>query len=134
MVKLFIGKTRKQEKAAKKRREKKVKDHVRDGCVRRDGYCRLFGLPPVVAYVFGKCEGASEWAHMTEKRRSRTMGMDPDERHTQEDSLMLCTRHHHMYDQFQLFIEKVDLLKGARGLLRYLAPGGHVVYEEQEAA
>jgi hypothetical protein len=127
------GRTRRQEKDAAARREAKVKKEVREECVHRDGYCRLRGLPDVVALVFGKCEGASEWAHMTEKRRSRTVGQAPEKRHCVEGSLMLCTRHHTMYDRSQLLIEAVDAARGARGLLRYKAPGGGVVYEEQEA-
>ena len=79
----------------KTRAESKVKKSVRAQCVERDGHCRaclrLRGL-------YAECFGPSEWAHLDERKRFKTRGMAPEKRHTTADSLMLCKRHHDMYD------------------------------------
>ena len=84
------GPTRARVKGRKARRETSVKTAVRRACVERDGYCRLSG--------FGLCEGPSEWMHLEAKKRARTRGQAPEERHTMDGSMMACRRHHHSYD------------------------------------
>jgi hypothetical protein len=96
---------RKRVKARKDRAETTVKQRVRAACVARDGDCRLQD-----AVILGLCSGESEWAHMGQKRRARTRGMDPEVRHTTAESLMLCTFHHQAYDA-----GKFDLLGTAAG-------------------
>lgn len=83
--------------SAKRKREQPTIARVRAHCYARDGACRLdrgedFGDR------FGFCLGVSEWAHFGEQKRFKTRGQKPHQRHTKEGSLMLCTRHHDMYD------------------------------------
>jgi hypothetical protein len=87
-------------KRRKLRVETLVKQKVRARCVERDGDCRLQRTA-----LFGPCSGESEWAHLGEKKRARTRGMPPEQRHTTQGSLMLCTGHHRMYDAGRLGIE-----------------------------
>jgi len=80
-------------RARKKRREADVKRRVRAACVERDGYCRWpAGLDP-------PCDGPSEWAHIGDKRRAKTIGQDPNVRHTLEGTMMLCKCHHGLIDE-----------------------------------
>ena len=116
-------KTRKQLKARKVRREAAVKQDVRAACVSRDGFCR------VVAALLNDYDvrprGESEWAHMHAKRRSKTRGQDPEERHTTADSLMLCRFHHDAYDgrtRPRLTIEALTD-RGADGPLQFTYRG-----------
>ncbi len=83
---------RKKVKARRARVESKVAQAVRALCVLRDGDCRLHGIG------FGDCGGESEWAHLNEHRRFLTRGKAPEQRHTTEGSLMLCTTHHARLD------------------------------------
>jgi hypothetical protein len=64
------------------------------------------------------CDGASEWAHLEDKRRFKTVGMEPEERHTTGGSLMLCKSHHVAYDRHRI---KITILSraGADGPLRF---------------
>lgn len=89
-----------------------VKQKVRALCVERDGDCRLHGAAGFT------CSGESEWAHLGEKKRARTRGMKPEQRHTTAGSLMLCTGHHRAYDAGALRIE-ILTMAGADGLLRF---------------
>jgi hypothetical protein len=119
---------RRREKARAKRQESKVVAAVRQACVTRDGYCRFGPLQPDRLYrLVGSCDGPSEWAHMEEKRRSKTRGLPPEERHTVADSLMMCKRHHDAYDTHKFGIEALTSA-GAEGLLRVKA--GADSYEE----
>ena len=101
-------------------REGHVKAVVRAECVARDGYCRAQG------HGVGECDGPSEWAHFHSHRRSKTLGQEPEERHTKQGSLMLCKRHHQMYDgqvlgtqAERLAIDVADEARGADGPLRF---------------
>lgn len=77
---------------------------VRAACVLRDGYCRL--RPLLGAY---DCAGASEWAHFGPWKRWKTSGHDAEFRHCTQGSLMLCTRHHLLYDgKFLRFRNQTD--------------------------
>lgn len=112
-ISLLKGKTRAQLKAAKDRLEARVKKSVRAICVDRDGHCRA-GL-----HVQTPCAGESQWAHMHEKRRSKTRGQAPEARHMTEWSLMLCRTHHDAYDgrtRPRLFITALTE-HGADGML-----------------
>lgn len=96
------------------RREAAVKARVRAAVARRDGYCRLrhvAGLPA--------CGGPSQWAHLGEHRRFRTRGRPPEQRHCEEGSLMLCDRHHDLYDCNRLAIEPASPALGAAGRLMF---------------
>jgi hypothetical protein len=123
---------RKRAKARRRRREVAVIKDVRAAVAERDGSCRLLGGP------FGPCTAVSEWAHFGSHRRSATRGMDPEERHTSEGSLMLCGGpaggHHHAYDKGsgdrRLQIDAVDPARGCDGPLRYEM--GSIVYVEPE--
>jgi hypothetical protein len=106
--------TRKAEKAKAGRAEKRVKTDVRD--------CRLQNLSDRYEGTSDfTCDGPPEWAHLQAKRRSKTRGQPPDVRHTTEDSLILCRRHHARYDgreRPRLEIEALST-RGADGPLRF---------------
>ena len=104
---------RKRIKGRKDRRESQVKQQVRALCVARDGDCRMAGIPWHV------CGGASEWAHLGDKKRARTRGMKPEIRHTTAGSLMLCTTAHDDYDEGRIGILPVSHYDGADGLLAF---------------
>ena len=74
----------------------KVVRSVREQCVDRDGYCRIWNASPTLQ--FGGCAGDSQWAHLGESKRFKTRGKPAEERHTTAGTLMLCQRHHDMYD------------------------------------
>ena len=114
------------------RSESSVIKDIRPQVALRDGWCRIAkGLP--ASAPMGRCEGPSEWAHLGQHRRCHTRGMEPEERHTTGGSLMLCARHHRIYDgtigQSRMHIEALTD-RGADGPLRFTH--GTKVYEEQE--
>jgi hypothetical protein len=111
---------KKREKARGKRAEQKVEQAVRAACVLRDGDCRLQG-----SYV-GYCGGESEWAHMPDKRRSKTRGQEPEVRHTTAGSLMLCSLHHALLDTHRMTIEAMTE-QGADSTLRIVKDGVSVL-------
>jgi hypothetical protein len=92
--------------------ERMLKTAIRAACVERDGYCRYRG----VTNGIGFCDGPSEWAHLGDKRRARTRGLSSEQRHTTAGSLMLCRRHHRLYDTHRLIIRAVTDA-GADGLI-----------------
>lgn len=110
-------------KAKAGRSEKKVKVDVRAKCVLRDGDCRIAkaGMGDEIAGVVGNCDGPPEWAHLEDKRRSKTRGQAPEVRHTTEDSLILCRRHHNRYDGHERPRIGIDkrTKRGADGPLRF---------------
>jgi hypothetical protein len=55
--------------------------------------------------------------HLGDKKRARTRGMAPEERHTLEGSCMGCERHHTAYDQGRMTLAMVADL-GAMGPIR----------------
>lgn len=95
-------------RAKRRRTEAPVAAKVRAACVERDGYCRFMGLT--------HCAGLSQWAHLEEKKRARTRGMAPEERHTTTHSAMACERHHGLYDAGKLTIGMTE--RGADGPVR----------------
>lgn len=129
------GEPRKRTKARSVRREKAVKSDVRADCVARDGYCRLYRddaeSRTAVVKIFGPCGGASEWAHVGDRKRAHTRGMDPEERHTTTGSMMLCGWHHRTgpsaYDSNLMQIDELTP-DGCDGRLRFSK--GDVVWEE----
>ncbi len=105
---------------ARARRARRAKDDryatlIRKLVADRDGYCRIGEWEnhpddwhaDDVEHDYG-CEGKSEWAHLGDKKRGRTRGMPPDQRHTTAGSLMLCAKHHHAYDGGTLLIDGND--------------------------
>lgn len=108
--------SRKRVKGRKVRRESLVKQQVRATVEARDGDCRLQhrGLGP--------CGGASEWAHLEDKRRCHTRGMAPEDRHTTQDSVMFCATHHRAYDRHEITLDyRSD--KGADGPMEFARDG-----------
>lgn len=101
---------------------------MRATCVERDGQCRAHINTRYERVDFsgghlllGDCEGVSEWAHMHERRRSKTRNQAPEVRHDTKYSLMLCTRHHAQYDgreRPRLFITALTR-RGADGPLKF---------------
>lgn len=100
------GPTRQRMKGRKARAEQKRKKAVRAACEERDSLCRLgewednpydWHADEITDNDEG-CDGPSEWAHMHVKRRSKTRGLSPEERHSTVYTLMLCRRHHAQYD------------------------------------
>ena len=107
--------TRRTVKARKRRAEAAVITKVRDIVAERDGYCRLQG------HGLGACKGPSEWAHLEDHRRARTRGQAPERRHRTSHSLMLCRRHHSLYDEYQLGLAFINNEQGADGPIQWYA-------------
>src|SRR3990167_6434546 len=91
--------------------------------VARDGYCRLQGKG------LGACRGASEFAHLEDCRRARTMGMAPETRHRTDRAMMLCTFHHQRYDARTLGLA-FRSERGADGPVQWYAES--FVYTEED--
>lgn len=117
------GEKRKTIKARRKRQERKVVMATRPQVALRDGYCRVEATP------LGDCRGPSEWAHFGEKKRFKTRGLPPEERHTTAHTLMLCEGHHDDYDEGRMTIEAKDA-RVCDGDLRFEMDG--IVWEEGE--
>jgi hypothetical protein len=115
--------TIKRVKGRKVRAETAVKQRVRFLCVERDGDCRVQGLE-----ALGACSGESEWAHLEDKKRARTRGMLPEERHATAGSAMFCTTHHQAYDAGEFAVEYLSE-KGADGPMAYRTSKGMLAYE-----
>lgn len=114
------------EDARREREEKRAKASARSACVVRDGRCRVYKIMRSDhinrRWAEFPCEGKSEWAHLGEKRRFKTTGMEPEERHTTAGSMMACTKHHRMYDGHRL--EVLPLAEhGADGLMSVMVAG-----------
>ena len=118
---------RKRAKGRRRRAASAVVKTVRAQVKDRDGYCRLYGVQAPIA--FGPCEGLSEWSHVGEKKRYRTRGLrDPRDRHATTHSLMLCKKHHGVYDANVFHIELLTP-NGADSRLRFVRKDG-IVWEE----
>lgn len=130
------GEPRKRRKAREKRQERKVVGDVRPQCVDRDNYCRWYWLDESIrreiAALIGPCSGPSEWAHI--RKRWSTRNMEPTERHSTAESLMLCRRHHQSdiagFDRRVYDIEPMTE-NGANGRLRIVLPDGRTWEEPQ---
>jgi hypothetical protein len=85
--------------AKRQRAEAKVIRSVRAEVAARDGFCRL------ACQGLGPCQGVSEWCHFGASKRFRTRGMAADVRHSTSGSLMLCSRHHRMYDRHEFDLQ-----------------------------
>ena len=112
-------------KARRKRAEAKQVKAVRPQVAARDGYCRLAGAG------LGACSGASEWAHCTTHRRSKTMKQAPERRHSTAGSFMACSHHHHRIDRNeQPFITDRPLTeRGADGPMEFASEDGSTYTE-----
>ena len=141
------GESRSTEKAVRDHLENIVIGRVRARCIERDGFCRLRIKPGrgVTHAPLGECRGPSEWAHLAPLRRFETRGRPPEERHTIIGSMMLCKRHHDLYEgrlrhypngmRFSLgsmpigYTLQIDsTLAGADGPLRFTL--GDAIYQE----
>jgi hypothetical protein len=106
-------------KARAKRHEAAIIQQVRARCVERDGDCRLANAAHWLE--LGPCQGESEWAHLGDKKRFKTMGQAPEDRHMTAMTMMACTRHHDQVDRRRkpwVEVEPIDDLLGANGVLR----------------
>lgn len=113
--------SRKRVQGRKARLEAKVKKEVRAACVERDGHCRLasgFTMGDTFTHVVGQCDGPSEWAHLENKRRARTMRMRPEFRHTTAGTAMMCRAAHQRYDSGRLRLTFLTA-RGADGPIRW---------------
>lgn len=114
-------------KRRKKTKERDIKSVVRTAVEERDGYCRLYWYDAdtrlSIVKIFGPCGGRSTWAHVNDKRRFATRGMEPEERHTTDGSIMLCEWHHQTgpaaYDAHGMEIEYMTE-RGCDGRLRFV--------------
>lgn len=119
----------KRRKNRRRRKESKIISQVRALVVARDGECRVEHWEDNPddwhqddVNTSDECDGPAQWAHFGDKKRYRTRGMPPEERHTPEGSLMLCQKHHDMYDcrrKPRLFIEALSD-RGAQGPLLFV--------------
>jgi hypothetical protein len=96
-------------KGRKHRSEARVKREVRAEVAERDQTCRLEGMAPKA------CQGRLEWMHLPPRRRSQTVGMPPEYRHTTQFTAMGCTEHHRMLDANVFGIHFIDADRGADG-------------------
>ena len=113
--------SRKRQKSRETREARAVVTRVRSACVERDGRCRLAGT-----IFHSDCFGRSEWAHLKDKRRFKTVGQAPGQRHCTAGSLMLCQIHHGRYDRHELTIEPLTE-HGADGTVRIKVNGVSVL-------
>ncbi len=93
-------------RAKRKRADDAHRLGIRAACVLRDGYCKFV--------ILGGCKGLSQHAHLGEKKRARTRGMQPEERHTLEGSVMACAFHHREEEAGRLTLSMFPDL-GAQG-------------------
>ena len=105
---------RKRVKGRRKRQETTVVKSVRAQCVDRDGHCLIWSRA-IAGWMFERCHGPSEWAHIGQHRRSHTRGMAPHRRHTTAGSGMLCQRHHQAYDAHAFDLVPSDAALGMNG-------------------
>ena len=106
--------------------ERTVSTQVRAKVSQRDGPCRIG--KNLLASFFGRCAGVPEWAHLGDKRRFKTRGMEPEDRHTTQGTAMLCTAHHSAYDLHLIDIQPLTPA-GADGPLSFIKC--ETVFEEQ---
>lgn len=99
---------RAKDRAKRRRADSAYALKVRADVDERDGYCRFTGLT--------RCAERSEWAHLEDKKRARTRGMEPEERHTTAKSLKACAHHHRLYDAGKIQIAMTE--RGADGPIR----------------
>lgn len=101
-------------RAKRKRAEAPVIRSVRAQCVERDGHCIFAPLGPACSY-------RSEWMHLGGKKRARTRGMKPEQRHTVEGTAMGCSFHHDEYDAGAIELAMTE--RGANGPMRAVYHG-----------
>ena len=59
-----------------------------------------------------------EWAHLGSKKRFKTRGMEPEDRHSTQGTMRLCAYHHRAEDNHRMRIDVGD--KGADGPVRFV--------------
>lgn len=108
--------------------------HVHEDVASRDTYCRLYWFDAAtrsaISAIFGACSGRAEMAHIGEKRRSKTVGQDAEERHVTTHAVLLCHRHHqgdnrYSYDRHAFEIEALSK-NGCDGRLRFVRADGQI--------
>ena len=105
---------RKRTKARQDRQEAAVIAKVRAAVSERDGGCRV---ATDLNFTVGTCDGPSDLAHLPERRRSKTRGMDPTYRHDRRFCMMLCRKHHTALDTSRLSVQTGQ--NGADGSVRF---------------
>lgn len=119
------GKQRRRQKRREERQAAGIVQDVRQHDVDRDGFCRLNRCPEALAQL-GPHGQRSEWAHLGDKKRHKTRGLAPEDRHTTEGTAMICDAHHRGrrgYDGHAFEIEFADPKLGADGPLIYVING-----------
>lgn len=104
---------RRRVRSRKQRHEQAVKQDVRAAVERRDGYCRIGQM----RRDYTDCAGPSQWAHLDGHRRSETLSMKAEIRHTTANTAMLCEKHHEMEEHGRLSLVPLDD-RGADGALQ----------------
>lgn len=120
------GPTRRELKGKLDYRERQIIQRNRAHCVRRDGDtgCRIGYWGELAVALFGECMGTPEWNHF--RRRSKSRGEPPEERHSTEVTGMLCGRHHDMVDLHQIEFEYLTE-KRADGPMKFWNEIGELV-------
>lgn len=123
-------------KKARDRLEPAIVKAVRKLVDERDGYCRLHwtnrsATGRLLLAFFGTCSGPSEWCHVEEKRRGKTRGQAPEERHTTQGSVKFCRQHHQGKGGYDLHGFRITYLtaRGCDGPLRYVKSSGDFLDE-----
>jgi hypothetical protein len=107
---------RRRVKGRAKRKARAVVKSVRERVGDRDGDCRIGNT----TRLFGPCDGVSEWMHLEDSRRFKTVGQPAAVRHTTAGTCRGCTRHHRMYDvEKTLTVEFLDHGLGADSTMRF---------------
>jgi hypothetical protein len=99
-LKFAKGPTRAELKGSSNYRERQIIKVNRAHCERRDGDCRIGYWGDIAIALFGECMSAPEWNHF--RRRSKSRGEPPEQRHSTEVTGMLCGRHHDMVDEHEI--------------------------------
>ena len=110
------GPTRAERKGSLGYRERQIIQRNRAHCERRDGDCRIGYWGDTAVALFGECFGTPEWNHF--RRRSKSRGEPPEERHSTEVTGMLCGRHHDMVDEHEIDFDYLTE-KRADGLMAF---------------
>jgi hypothetical protein len=126
-LKFAKGPTRAELKGSFDYRERQIIKANRAYCERRDGDCRIGYWGEIAIALFGECMSTSEWNHF--RRRSKSRGEPPEERHSTEVTGMLCGRHHDMVDEHEIdFVYLTS--KRADGLMKFWNAMGELVEHE----
>jgi hypothetical protein len=121
------GPTRAELKGSSNYRERQIIKANRAHCERRDGDCRIGYWGEIAIALFGECMSTPEWNHF--RRRSKSRGEPPEERHSTEVTGMLCGRHHDMVDEHDINFVYLTT-KRADGPMKFWNEMGELVEHE----